>query len=163
MLQTRGKMLKVLIFILGVFPAQALKAQFYTQGNFVTDLSQGIIWLRCSLGQRWDPTTKQCSGDAKRLNFEEIDQAISQANEQLGGTWRLPTLEELEHIVCQECGPPKIDSSSFPNTQSEPYWTSDVNWISSRNRWSVNFMTGLKYGRFFPQKNQLAVRLVSDK
>ena len=149
MLQTRGKMLKVLIFILGLSPAHVLKAQFYTQGNFVTDLSQGIIWLRCS-------------GNAKRLNFEEIDQAISQANEQLGGTWRLPTLEELEHIVCQECGPPKIDSGSFPNTQSEPYWTSDVNWMSSRNRWSVNFMTGLKYGRFFPQQ-QLAVRLVSDK
>ena len=155
-------MLKVLIFILGVFPAQALKAQLYTQENFVMDLSQDIIWLRCSLGQRWDPTTKQCSGDARRLNFEEIDQAISQANEQLGGIWRLPTLEELEQIVCEECGPPTIDSDSFPNTQSEPYWTSSVNWMSSRNRWSVNFMTGLKYGRFFPQQ-QLAARLVSDK
>ena len=156
-------MLKVLIFILGVFPAQALKAQLYTQENFVMDLSQDIIWLRCSLGQRWDPTIKQCSGDARRLNFEEIDQAISQANEQLGGIWRLPTLEELEQIVCEECGPPTIDSDSFPNTQSEPYWTSSVNWMSSRNRWSVNFMTGLKYGRFFPQKNQFVVRLVSDK
>ena len=155
-------MLKILIFILSLGPAKIVNAQLYSKGNFVTDLSQGIVWLRCSVGQRWEPENERCKGDVVRLNFDEIDQAIVQANNQLGGNWRLPTRKELENVVCNECGPPKIDSSSFPNTVSEPYWTSDVNWIAPRSRWSVNFMTGQIYGRFFPHQ-QLAVRLVEDK
>ena len=155
-------MLKRLILVLGLILASSTHAQFYKQGNLVTDLEQGIIWLRCSLGQRWDPTTEQCQGEAMRLSHAEIDQAILQANEQLGGEWRLPTLAELEGIVCLECPAPKIDTEVFPNTASEPYWTSEANWIAQRSRWSVSFMTGLKYGRFFPQQ-QLAARLVSDR
>ena len=34
--------------------------------------------------------------------------AIAQASEQLGGNWRLPTLKELQGLVCETCGPPKI-------------------------------------------------------
>ena len=78
-------MLKRLILVLGLILASSTHAQFYKQGNLVTDLEQGIIWLRCSLGQRWDPTTEQCQGEAMRLSHAEIDQAILQANEQLGG------------------------------------------------------------------------------
>lgn len=155
-------MLKTLIFILGLTIATSAHAQFYKQGNLVTDLAQGVVWLRCSLGQRWDPTTYQCKGEAMRLSHAEINQAIMQANDQLGGKWRLPTLAELESIVCQDCPPPKIDTDTFPNTASEPYWTSEVNWMATRSRWSVSFMTGLKYGRFFPQQ-QLAARLVTDR
>ena len=117
-------MLKKLVLILGLILATSTHAQFYKQGNFVTDLEQGIIWLRCSLGQRWDPTKEQCQGEAMRLSHAEIDQAILQANEQLGGKWRLPSLAELEGIVCLECPAPKIDKNVFPNTASEPYWTS---------------------------------------
>ncbi len=106
-------MLKTLIFILGLSIATSANAQFYKQGNLVTDLVQGVVWLRCSLGQRWDPTTDQCKGEALRLSHEEIDQAIMQANDQLGGKWRLPTLAELESIVCRDCPPPKIDTDTF--------------------------------------------------
>ena len=155
-------MLKALMMVLGLILATSTHAQFYKQGNLVTDLEQGIIWLRCSLGQRWDPSTEQCQGEVMRLSHAEIDQVILQANQQLGGRWRLPTLAELEGIVCLECPAPKIDAEVFPNTASEPYWTSEANWIAPRSRWSVSFMTGLKYGRFFPQQ-QLAGRLVSDR
>ena len=154
-----------------------VQAQYYERGNTVDDLVQGITWLRCSLGQRWNPDIEQCTGDAQRLNFDEIRQAIDQANAQLGGEWRLPTREELRSLICTRCAedpdpevdpevgrplPAMIDTETFPNTAAEPYWTSDKNWMAPRNRWSVNFMTGKSYARFFPEQ-RLAVRLVKDR
>ena len=68
-------------------------------------------------------------------------------------------MKELESLVCQECSAPKIDKVVFPNTLAEPYWTGEKNWVTSQNIWSVNFMTGFSYGRFFPNQS-LAVRLV---
>jgi len=44
----------------------------------------------------------------------------------------------------------------------EPYWTGEVNGFAARHFWSVNFMTGYTYGRFFPQQ-ELAVRLLRDR
>ncbi len=158
-------MIKVLVFAAAcaaTLSAQPALAQFYTRDHIVVDLLQKIDWLRCSVGQRWEPEEKYCAGKIQRLNFEQIEQAIAQANEQLGGSWRLPTRKELESILCRECPPPLIDPITFPNTSAEPYWTSDINWISPRNRWSVSFMTGDRYGRFFPEQ-QLAVRLVADR
>ena len=81
------------------------------------------------------------------------------ANLELGGIWRLPSKRELELLVCANCDPPKIDKKSFPSTSKEPYWTGQKNWISPKNFWSINFMTGYSYGRFFPDK-ELALRLV---
>ena len=114
----------------------------------------------------------------KVLIYTKIEQVIFQANEQLGGTWRLPSREELKQLICTTCGQTiedpeiereenapvaaKIDPIVFPNTAAEPYWSSTKNWIAPRNRWSVNFMTGDSYGRFFPEQ-RLAVRLVQER
>ena len=88
--------------------------------------------------------------------------ALQQANEQMGGEWRLPSRKELEGLVCSECKPPKINVKYFPGTENEPYWTGQRNWISPKNYWSVNFMTGDTYGRFFPYQ-KLFVMIVKDK
>ena len=56
----------------------------------------------------------------------------------------------------------KIDQSVFPDTVAEPYWTGEKNWISPKNIWTVNFMTGHSHGRFFDYQ-KLAVRLVQDR
>lgn len=137
-------------------------AQYYERDHLVKDLALGIEWMRCSVGQRWDPEREDCWGEAVRLNHEEIAQAIEQASAQLGGNWRLPDLKELESLVCDECGPPRIDASVFPNTMAEPYWTGQQNFWSPRNHWTVSFMTGDRYGRFFPQQRMM-VRLVRDE
>lgn len=171
-------MLKTAMVLISLLASQPAFAQFYERGNIVDDLKQGVTWLRCSVGQRWQADTGQCVGDAERLNFEEIEQVILQANEQLGGEWRLPTKTELQQLLCEECTatvlmretqsedaksvPAMIDQSTFPNTAAEPYWSSTKNWIAPRNRWSVNFMTGESYGRFFPEQ-RLAVRLLRNR
>ena len=54
-----------------------------------------------------------------------------------------------------------IDAERFPNTMAEPYWTGERNFMSPRNYWTVSFMTGDRYGRFFPYQRMM-VRLVRD-
>ncbi|MEY3959540.1 MAG: hypothetical protein RIR14_193 [Pseudomonadota bacterium] len=140
----------------------AEQSVFYEKGHLVQDLSRGLEWMRCSVGQRWSLEGETCTGNAVQLNHEEIEQIILQADEQLGPGWRLPTTEELESLLCTECPPPKIDPILFPATEPMPYWTGDRNFFAPRNYWSVNFMTGFTYGRFFPYQQQM-VRLVRDR
>ena len=40
------------------------------------------------MGQRWDGQT--CVGNIVNLSLDVVPQALDIANEQLGGTWRLP-------------------------------------------------------------------------
>ena len=150
----------IMCSILTTTLAFANNAQFIAKDHIVIDLQSGVEWLRCSVGQRWDGA--QCVGEIVKLNQEMSVQAIELANEQLGGNWRLPTREELENIVCQECSRPKIDTSIFPNTPAEPFWTGEQNQYSPRHIWSVNFFTGHTYGRFMPFQD-LVIRLVRDR
>lgn len=146
------------VFYIGPIAAHS---QYYERDYLVKDLVFDIEWMRCSVGHRWDPEQETCWGEAIRLNHAEIAQAIKQANEQLGEGWRLPTLDELESLVCAACTPPKIDAEHFPNTMAEPYWTGSQNFWSPKNFWTVSFMTGDRYGRFFPSQRMM-VRLVRD-
>ena len=135
-------------------------SQFLSREHLVVDLQNGVEWMRCSAGQRWNGS--DCVGDIIRLSHDDVVRAIIIANEQLGGDWRLPTRNELEGLVCATCAEVKIDTKTFPQTMAEPYWTGEVNGFAARHFWSVNFMTGFTYGRFFPQQ-ELAVRLVRDR
>ena len=150
--------LMALMSALGGTPAMA---QFFSRGQFVRDLTMGIEWLRCSVGQRWSEHTQTCLGEMIPLDFDLIDQAITQADEQLGGGWRLPTEDELTALICTYCGMPMIDVKTFPNTLAGSYWTNDSNSMSSRHQISVNFRTGYSYARFM-RSQPLAVRLVRD-
>ena len=151
-----------LILCLGfwLIASAANAANFMTRDHLVIDLRHGIEWLRCSVGQVWDGTT--CIGVVMTFDHDQIAQAIKLANEQLGGSWRLPRRDELEGLICTSCGPPLIDAEIFPGTSGEPYWTGQVNKTASRFYYSVNFLNGWTFGRFLPSK-QLAVRLVRDR
>jgi hypothetical protein len=133
---------------------------FMVRDHLVIDLQHGVEWMRCSVGQIWNGT--DCEGVAMQLTQEDVAKAIVIANEQLGPGWRLPSRAELEGLVCKACAPVKIELDSFPNTLGEPYWTGEVNGFAPRHIWTVNFMTGHTYGRFFPTQEVL-VRLVRDR
>ena len=135
------------------------QAQFFGSDHTVKDVTTGVTWLRCSVGQVWDPSVETCTGQIVKLNHEEIAIALTQAKEKLGGDWRLPSREELVSLVCGDCPPPKINSKYFPNISPEAYWTSDKNKLNRKNFWSVNFMTGHSYSRFFSYQS-LPVLLV---
>ena len=133
---------------------------FMVRDHLVIDLQHGVEWMRCSVGQIWNGT--DCEGVAVQLTQEDVARAIVIANAQLGPGWRLPSRVELEGLVCKACAPVKIELDSFPNTFGEPYWTGEVNGFAPRHIWTVNFMTGHTYGRFFPTQEVL-VRLVRDR
>jgi len=149
----------ILVYFLWITSSSA---QFFEDGYAIKDVKNGINWLRCTVGQTWDYDTKQCDGEIVKLNHKEIEQAQSQASEQLGGSWRLPTLEELESLVCKSCSKPKINEKYFPGISPEAYWTNTPNIFNSKMYWTVNFMTGHNYSRFFSYQ-KLPVLLVQDR
>ncbi len=152
----------LLVFMLSLSFASSSNAQFLEEDHLIIDLRNNIMWLRCSVGQTWSIGDKSCTGDIVKLNQDEIAMALDQAHNQLGGEWRLPTLKELESLVCEGCDPPKIKEKYFPRISPEAYWTSKPNFLNKKMYWSVNFMTGHKYSRFFAYQ-QLPALLVSDR
>ena len=146
--------------VFAIYLASQASAQFMARQHTVKDLQSGTTWLRCSVGQAWDPALDTCTGDIVKLDHAQVEYAISEAKRQLGGNWRLPTRQELESLVCEECTAPKINSKYFPKISPEAYWTSDKNTLNPKTFWSVNFMTGHSYSRFFPYQS-LPVLLVS--
>ena len=125
-LQRISAILGAVIFIFAaVSPSQSAAPQATHSSSYIisdyiaVDLRTGAEWMRCSVGQIFENNT--CTGKAMKLSQDEIRQAIKLANKELGGIWRLPTLKELESLVCQECSAPKIDKVVFPITLAEPY------------------------------------------
>ena len=146
--------------ILTITSSSSYSRQFIDKDHLVIDLLSGVEWLKCAAGQQWNGVS--CSGEIIRLNREQIKIAIQQANEQLGGSWRLPTKQELEGILCNACDYVKIDSNFFPETPPEPFWTSEENYWSGKRYWSVNFYTGHSFSRFTKDK-PLATRFVRNR
>jgi len=133
---------------------------FITRGYFVIDLGQKVEWLTCPVGMVWQNET--CIGNPVKLKFNQIKTAIDQANQQLGGNWRLPNRKELENLVCKSCATVKIDTKIFPNTPAESFWTNETNPWQPKFIWTVNFFTGHTFGRFPPFIPNF-VRLVRDR
>ena len=133
---------------------------FITRGHYVIDLSQKIEWLTCPVGMIWE--NKNCVGTALKMKFDEIETAIKQANDQLGGKWRLPNRKELELLVCKTCENVKINNDLFPNTPAESFWTNEKNPWQPKFMWTVNFFTGHTFGRF-TEFIPNYVRLVRDR
>ena len=152
----------VVIFLNFLLLPNILVGQFIEDEYLVTDVRNNVSWIRCSVGQNWNLEDKTCEGKIVKLNHEEISYAIEQASQQLGGTWRLPNLEELFSIICETCDPPKVDPKYFPGVSKEAYWTKTPNYFNKKMYWSVNFFTGHKYSRFFSYQ-KLPVFLVQDR
>ena len=112
--------------------ATAAKSQFFEKEHTIRDVRNGISWLRCSVGQTWNMHEQTCIGEIVKLNHQEIAIAIEQATDQLGGIWRLPTLEELQSLVCEPCEPPKIKQKYFPNVSPEAYWSGKKNFLNKK-------------------------------
>ena len=138
-----------------VEPASPTQLRQFT----IRDRANGVEWLRSSMGQVWNGFT--CMGEPRMLTLDEARSAAAMARAELGGEWRLPTLQELERLVCKECEPPKIDGRLFPRTTAAPYWTESKNRWSVGRYWTVNFFTGYTFGRNMPGMARY-VRLVQD-
>jgi hypothetical protein len=107
-------------------------------GDEVTDSQTGLVWRRCSEGQSWGVGT--CTGTAATYTHEA---ALVQAQAQAGAAgWRLPNVNELSSINDKTRLNPAIDSTAFPATPSNFFWTATPYAAYSRITWLVHFLYG---------------------
>lgn len=139
--------------------ATAAEARFSTEKNgTVIDLTTGLMWMRCSLGQKWDGNS--CSGSAAIISWSDGLKAADR-HEFAGYTdWRLPNKNELESIVEARCFFPAINAKVFPATPSAYFWSSSPYAAVSLGAWSVDF----GYGNVIAsvKTGSIYVRLVRD-
>jgi hypothetical protein len=72
--------------------------------------------------------------------------------------WRLPNIAELNTIVERESVNPAINTTLFPNTANNYFWSSSPFANLSSFSWFVHFSYG--NGGYIPKDNSFAVRLV---
>lgn len=125
-------------------------------GDFVvTDVQTGLMWKRCSEGLSGANCT---TGSAVSILWSP---ALALANGSTHGgfsDWRMPNREELRSLVETGCYGPSINSSIFPGTMSDNYWTSTSYPTVLRQVWMVDFNLGGIFDSF--KTNSRRVRLV---
>jgi hypothetical protein len=116
----------------------------------------GLMWMRCSLGQKWDGNG--CLGEAATFSWGGALQAANR-NVFAGHTdWRLPNKNELETILEESCSAPAINARVFPATPPAYFWTSSPYYSLGRGAWSIDFAYGLVNASV--KSGNLNVRLV---
>jgi len=124
----------------------------------VSHNTTGLMWMRCSLGQKWDGKT--CTGSPTMYTWKEALQAG--AHQEFAGyaDWRVPNKNELESIVEERCYSPAINSKVFLNTPPLFFWSSSPYAGFSQGAWSVDFGFGAVNAS--DKDGGIAVRLVRD-
>lgn len=101
------------------------------------DTTTDLVWRRCAEGQTWDGST--CNGEAVKYTWQQALQLAHEAsNEDLLG-WRLPNVKELATITERDCVRPAINSSLFPATPPDDFWTSTPSADDPDRAWVVAF------------------------
>lgn len=118
----------------------------YTVNNdgTVTDNETGLMWMQCSEGQAWESNggAGNCTGTATTHTW---DAALALANDKAftgHSDWRLPDIKELASLVAEDRYDPAINSTIFPVTPSDKFWSGSPYAGSSSTSWIVYFSTG---------------------
>lgn len=108
------------------YPMSTPTERFTDNGDgTVTDTQSGLMWMRCTLGQRWTGTS--CSGEPNGLTWQAAQEAAHRLNTQGGyashADWRMPHIPELAMIVERQCANPRVNLVLFPQTPATYFWT----------------------------------------
>ena len=139
----------------------------FTSGKFsydamtVKDTSTGLTWQRvlpaAYAGCTGRYSTSGSVGEA--CNWEGAKTYCTQLA-LAGGGWRLPTKDELVSIADTGRTNPAIDTTAFPNTPGEWFWSSSPYVGPSGGAWSVNFYFVNGFSDNFATGNAYRVRCV---
>lgn len=128
--------------------------QVLGNGSEVLDKQTNLIWQRCSIGQTWNSTT--CEGSSTTHTWANALKLIHDkvANKELGTGYRLPNIKELQSLVEEACYSPSINSTFFPNTPNDNFWSSSPHAYYDYYAWYVNFHNGYssnyyKYSNYY--------------
>jgi hypothetical protein len=124
-----------------------------SDGEEVTDRATGLIWRRCMEGMNWDGAT--CTGTPKYFMWYEALQYV--ASERVG--WRLPNVKEMASLVdTSNDGPLAMNTTIFPNTTNDQFWTSSPFVLDVFYGWVVHSFYGHSYFTYLEDSG--AIRLV---
>ena len=101
------------------------------------DVTTDLVWRRCSEGQTWNGST--CEGEAIKYTWQEALQLAHQASDEDLLGWRLPNVKELASITERDCVRPAVNSSLFPATPPDDFWTSTPSADDPDRAWVVAF------------------------
>lgn len=141
---------------------------YQVKDSLVRDVKTGLIWMRCSVGQKWDGSA--CQGDATRYSWGKALAVPKNFEFASYKDWRVPNHDELKSLVqCNggrtnkldkwhsQCdgdyASPTIVQTIFPQTPGNWFWSSSSeieDWFWSfpfttfgNFSWVVNFGNGL--------------------
>lgn len=103
----------------------------------VTDVTTGLMWMQCSIGQTWVAGT--CTGDASELTWQQALKFAHGYQFANYDGWRVPNIKELASITELQCVRPSVNETFFPSTLSDDYWTSTPSPIDLERAWVVAF------------------------
>jgi hypothetical protein len=106
--------------------------RYKTGGKTAYDTKTKLTWQRggSSTMYTWADAKTYCTGVGRSLG---------------GAGWRLPTIEELRAIVDDTQANPSIDSTTFPSTPADRFWSSSPVANSPSDAWAVYFDSGQAY------------------
>jgi len=119
-------------------------AHFSKAGNLTTDNGTGLMWVadHAALG------TVGGYNFASTMTWSNALLAVTALNSAAYGgysDWRLPNVKELQSIVDYSRVSPAIDTTYFPNAQSDLYWSSTTLADDAGGAWGVYFDNGYIY------------------
>jgi hypothetical protein len=116
----------------------------------VKDNATGLIWQKCSKGQ----TGADCSGGSATAATWTTALTDCSGLTLAGRTWRLPTVNELGSLLdTTKASGPTIDTTAFPSTVANYYWSSTTYAPNTSNVWAVLFFDGLIPSNFSKTTN----------
>lgn len=108
----------------------------------VTDTATGLVWDQCTWGQG-----PSCVDIARFFKWKDALAIASTANTNKHkgySDWRLPNQKELFSLLnVSATSMPLIDTSAFPNTVGDLYWTSTTYQQTPSAAWYLSFGSGI--------------------
>ena len=132
-------------------------SRYTDHGNgTVTDTKTGLMWKQCSEGQSGD--TCADDGSTKAMNWKQaLEHAESHAFAGYSD-WRVPNIKELRSLVARNRYEPSINSTRFPNTSGEWFWSASPYAHDHDDALVVDFKYG--YDGYYNRNGTTRVRLV---
>ena len=111
-------------------------------------------------GSRVSGNSSNCVGSAISYTWQQALQQGDSNNLAGYSDWRLPNVNELHSLVAYDRHNPTINTTVFPNTLSQLYWSSSPHKIRNA-AWYVNFFVGRD--EYYSREYRVPrVRLVRD-
>ncbi len=126
--------------------AAAPAGRYTIATDTVKDIKTGLTWQRAV--PSWSFTLASAKAYCPGLNLGGFSSG-----------WRLPTKKELETLVDRRTRSPCIDSTAFPNTPPDFFWSS-TNFVGLNLGWGVYFNEGLSDDDAYALVNRRRVRCV---